>query len=171
MTYAQQDKAERKKCDYTDEVPGPLSSAGVEVEEEYRGSFYSYVGDNFQKMNRDMISKIREAKAAEREMAGEEEKPAEFVVLNESQKEYVITNHQHFTKVILSLICWSDDPSVFMDTDYEIHRGPWAWDRISILSKGEFEPVAAECKDITERVYGIVRKIVKEDIGKEFPSK
>ncbi|KAJ1669328.1 hypothetical protein EV182_008808, partial [Spiromyces aspiralis] len=68
---------------------------------------------------------------------------AEFVVLNESRQEYVVTNRREFTKVILSLICWSDDPSVSMNTDCEIYRGRWAWDQISILSKGELELVAA----------------------------
>ncbi|KAJ1676190.1 hypothetical protein EV182_008683, partial [Spiromyces aspiralis] len=76
-----------------------------------------------------------------------------FVVLNESRKEYIVTNHQDFTKVILSLICWSDDPSVSMSTDHDISRGYWAWDRISIFSQDEFEPVAAEFKDITKGIY------------------
>ncbi|KAJ1674582.1 hypothetical protein EV182_002981 [Spiromyces aspiralis] len=95
----------------------------------------------------------------EQEMTGEEEKSAKFVVLNESRKEYVVTNRRDFTKVISSLICWSDDPSASMRTNHDITKGRWAWNRISILSLDEFEPVAAECKDITERVYRHVKKI------------
>ncbi|KAJ1673451.1 hypothetical protein EV182_005204 [Spiromyces aspiralis] len=156
--------------DYTDEVPDPLTRAGVKVKLEADETFYRYVDDNFQEISRDMIRKIWKPKMVERAMTGEEEDLAEFVVLNESRQEYVVTNRRDFTKVILSLICWSDDPSVSMNTDYEIYRGPWAWDRISILSKGELELVAAGCKDITERIYRLVRNIVKEDAGEEFPS-
>ncbi|KAJ1679176.1 hypothetical protein EV182_002587 [Spiromyces aspiralis] len=156
--------------DYTYEVPDPLTRAGVKVELEDDETFYDYVKKHFQEIDMDMTDEIWKAKMVERAMNGEEEKPTKFVVLNESRKEYVVTNRRNFTKVILSLICWSDDPSVSMNTDCEIYRGPWAWDRISILSQDEFEPVAAEFKDITKRVYRLVRKIVKEDVGEEFPS-
>ncbi|KAJ1673254.1 hypothetical protein EV182_005603, partial [Spiromyces aspiralis] len=70
-------------------VPVRLACAGVEMEEGYRNSFYRYVYDNFQEINSDMAEKIRKAKTAEREMTGDEEDPAEFVVLNESRKEYI----------------------------------------------------------------------------------
>ncbi|KAJ1673884.1 hypothetical protein EV182_004377 [Spiromyces aspiralis] len=149
--------------DCTGEVPRRLTRTGVEVEEKYRRAFYYHVYDSSQRISSDMTEEIRKAKTAEREMTGEEEKPTEFVVLNESRKEYIVTNHQDFTKVILSLICWSDDPSVSMRTNYEIYRGRWAWNRISIFPQDEFEPVAAEFKDITKRVYKHVRKIVNED--------
>ncbi|KAJ1674303.1 hypothetical protein EV182_003556, partial [Spiromyces aspiralis] len=151
--------------DYTDEVPIPLACARVEVEVDADKVFYGYVDESFQEIGSNWAKVVKEAKMAEREMTGEEEDPAEFVILNESRKEYIVTNHQDFSKVILSLICWSDDPSVSMSTNYEIYRGPWAWDRISILSRDEFEPIASECNDITERIYRIVRKVVKEDGG------
>ncbi|KAJ1680280.1 hypothetical protein EV182_000298 [Spiromyces aspiralis] len=171
--------------DYTGKVPRRLPRAGVKVEVGDDESFYDYVENHFQEIDMDMTDEIRKAKMVERamngeeenpvkmvewEMTGEEEDPTKFVVLNESRKEYVVTSRRNFTKVIISLICWSDDPSVSMNTDCEIYRGPWAWDRISILSQRQFGPVAAEFKDRTKRIYQHVRKIIKDDDRDEFYS-
>ncbi|KAJ1670803.1 hypothetical protein EV182_007984 [Spiromyces aspiralis] len=156
--------------DYATNFPVRLACAGVEVEKKYHRAFDDYVNDNFQEIDMDMTDEIREAKIAEQTMTGKEDLD-EFVVLNESRKEYVVTNRRNFTKVILSLICWSDDPSASMRTNHDITQGRWAWDQISIFSQDEFEPVAAKFEDTTEEVYETVREIVWEDTGRKFPSK
>lgn len=59
---------------------------------------------------------------------------------------------------LLSRICWSTDPSISMSYDKDLHRGPWAGDRLEVTTMDKLTN-DVEWKDISGEVVDVLREI------------
>lgn len=91
----------------------------------------------------------------------------DWVLRNLTKKEFVrasaitldeypghLHSHPSLGQALMTLICWSDDPSASMNVNFEITRGDWAGDRFDIrpLREVEEEIDKHDWMDISEAV-------------------
>jgi hypothetical protein len=70
-----------------------------------------------------------------------------------------------FGRLILSQICWSTDPSIFMDFDGGLNRGDWAGDRFRIVTTNVFESKTSgeKWEDVSRETANWLRDILKSE--------
>ncbi|KAF9073888.1 hypothetical protein BDP27DRAFT_1416955 [Rhodocollybia butyracea] len=97
-----------------------------------------------------------------------------WMLRNLTKKEFVIKSKggtsEGFTQVLLSLISWSDDPSVSMVCDEadaeQLIRGPWAGDRIDVTLYSLHEQKKnTGWKNVTDEVLKLVKRLAEEEDG------
>ncbi|KAL6303074.1 hypothetical protein BKA93DRAFT_735690 [Sparassis latifolia] len=62
-------------------------------------------------------------------------------------------------EVLVSLICWSYDPSTAIPYHGPLHRGRWAGDRVEITTIGRLRDGVGAWRDVSEEVLGVVAEI------------
>lgn len=110
-----------------------------------------------------------------------------WVLCNVSKGEYVraeavatLTGREHkgpfieapinLGHALLSRICWSSDPSISMSYDKDLHRGPWAGDRVAVTALDRLK-FGIEWKDVSKEVVDVLCDIWESEYGSSWLEK
>ncbi|TFK53816.1 hypothetical protein OE88DRAFT_1285046 [Heliocybe sulcata] len=105
----------------------------------------------------------------------------QWILCNLSQKEYargaylkeMVGDALSLGDVVLSQICWSQDPSTALRYKGNIYQGRWAGDRFAVYNRDVFEgrDDRQDWEDVSQKVIGETLAIRRAEYGKRWPVK